>query len=154
MTEFRWADADTRVVAPLLPTPLDDDAQLAHAYAAAVWSCLVEPGDRIAGALVSALGPEAALREVLTGARGGVAADAAGLSREELRGGLDRWRPRLDREQIAFAIRAAVHARVHLVTPADERWPSALTDLGPYAPLCLWVRGDPRSLSRIAPAYW
>ena len=30
-----------------------------------------------------------------------------------------------------------------LLVPGDPRWPAALDDLGPEAPFCLWVRGEP-----------
>jgi DNA processing protein len=39
----------------------------------------------------------------------------------------------------ALAITDGVGARV--VTPSDPLWPSALNDLGPTAPYCLWMRG-------------
>lgn len=34
-----------------------------------------------------------------------------------------------------------------LLTPAHASWPARLADLGAQAPLCLWVRGDPRVLA-------
>ena len=47
---------------------------------------------------------------------------------------------------VSAVLRTARAARLHLVTPADEAWPDAADDLGPHAPLVLWVRGDPRAL--------
>ena len=152
MTTFRWDDSATRTVAPLNPAAAADPERLARLYAAAVWSCLVEPGDGVAGALVGTLGPDAALHEVLTGARGSLAADAAELSSRRLREGMERWRPRLQSEAIAFAVRQAVALGLQLITPDDDTWPQSLYDLGAHAPLCLWVRGEPRRLDRLDPS--
>ncbi|QAY61159.1 DNA-protecting protein DprA [Microbacterium protaetiae] len=152
MTAYRWSDDAIRTAAPLTPSHAGDPDLLSRAYAAAVWSCLVEPGDGIAGAFVGALGPDVALRELLSGVRGSAAADAAGLTTAQLREAVSRWRPRLDADAIAFAIRQAATLGVRLMTPDDEGWPAALYDLGPHAPLCLWVRGDPSHLSRLDPA--
>jgi DNA processing protein len=153
MSVFRWDDTAVRAVVPLRPdgTPrsvLDHE----RAYAAAVWSCLAEPGDAVAGALIDALGPDDALREVISGCRGTLAADAAGIPPGELRAGLRRWQPRLEAESIAFALHLAAVAGIHLVTPDDACWPRALDDLGPHAPVALWVRGDPAVLTRLDPA--
>ena len=41
--------------------PLSEDDDLVVAYARAIWSCLVEPGDRVAGALIATCGPVRAL---------------------------------------------------------------------------------------------
>ena len=43
-----------RELGPLVEA--SDDADIVTAFARAVWSALVEPGDRVAGALVGALG--------------------------------------------------------------------------------------------------
>jgi DNA processing protein len=152
MAHFQWDDAEVVSAASLTPAATRDPERLARIYATAVWSCLVEPGDGVAGALVDALGPDVALREVLAGARGGVAADAAGLSAKDVHDGLARWRPRLDREQIAFAMAQALRAGIHLITPDDDCWPGSLGDLGVHAPLGLWVRGDPAVMGRLDPA--
>lgn len=149
---FRWEDAAVRAIAPLVAAEhAHDDEFLARAYAAAVWSCLVEPGDGVAGAIVSALGPDEALRQVIAGARGGLAAHASGVAADRLHEGMKRWRPRLDAAQIAFALRRAHTAGIRLITPDDPAWPQHLRDLGVHAPLCLWVRGDPARLANTAP---
>jgi len=152
MTAFRWDDSAAHTVASLAVEPGPGDDRLARLYATAVWSCLVEPGDGVAGALVGALGADVALQEVIAGAHGGVAADAAGLTNDQLRAGISRWKLRLQSDEVAFALSRAREAGIRLVTPDDDCWPGALRDLGVHAPLCLWVRGDPRRLTRLEPA--
>lgn len=128
----------------------DDDRGVVEHYARAVWSCLVEPGDAVAGRLVGALGAAEALRAALDDGR---AVDpATDLSRQQLAQARARWRPRVG--DASHPLRTAREARVRLVTPDDPEWPDALNDLGDHAPLCLWVRGDPRLLPRDRPAYW
>lgn len=126
----------------------DDDRGVVEHYARAVWSCLVEPGDAVAGRLVGALGAAEALRAALDDGR---AVDpATDLSRQQLAQARARWRPRVG--DASHPLRTAREARVRLVTPDDPEWPDALNDLGDHAPLCLWVRGDPRLLPRDRPA--
>ncbi len=135
-----------------------DDHDLIAAFARAVWSVLVEPGDRVAGALVLALGPAAALETVVAQSPGGLtvagseAAERAGLTGHELAQGCGRWMPRLGGAESALAI--ARRAGVQLITPEDTAWPVRVDDLGPHAPLCLWVRGDPAVLSAPPRADW
>ncbi len=121
---------------------------LRRAYAAAVWSCLVEPGDSTAGQLIAAFGSDAALQIVSTGRADGIAAAASGLSSKDLTDGIARWRPRLDTGAIDRAFDSAARAGVRLLTPDDSRWPVAGDDLGAHAPVCLWVRGDVAALGR------
>ncbi|RZI92316.1 MAG: DNA-protecting protein DprA [Microbacterium sp.] len=113
-----------------------------------IWSAISEPGDRVAGALVAACGARRAL-DVVHGtslraspARRGL---PEGLSEKELSEGIARWTPRL--AQAGEAAGAARRAGVLPLTPGHRRWPRRLDALGFHAPLCLWVRGDPRALS-------
>lgn len=136
------ADAATirdRLSGLVLPDVLADPHAAERRHAAAVWSCLTEPGDGVAGALVTALGPVEALHLVL----GEPSADAR-FSRAR-----ERWLPR--RAQVADAFAAARRSGVRLVTPDDDAWPRPLADLGDHAPLCLWVRGDTTVLGDDAP---
>ncbi|MFT4136095.1 MAG: DNA-protecting protein DprA, partial [Microbacterium sp.] len=50
--------------AGLVAEDLDDEA-LVERFALALWSCLTEPGDGVAGRLVAAVGAAAALRVAL-----------------------------------------------------------------------------------------
>lgn len=110
---------------------LDDPEGACDAYATAIWSSLVEPGDGTAGALVGTLGAVEALALVT---------DEGMLSDPRLEEGRRRWRPRLGDADLPLD--RARDAGVQLVVPSDRRWPPSLDDLGVHAPLCLWVRGD------------
>ena len=102
-----------------------DDHDLIAAFARAVWSVLVEPGDRVAGALVLALGPAAALETGVAQSPGGLtvagseAAERAGLTGHELAQGCGRWMPRLGGAESALAIarRAGVPLRDRRARP-------------------------------------
>ncbi|WP_207454861.1 DNA-processing protein DprA [Desertivibrio insolitus] len=133
---------------------LDGDA-VAHRFALAVWSGVAEPGDRLAGALVAALGPREALELVLAKAapdalltrlhEGGEDASVA-----EVTAALDRWAPRLATTTALAALRQAGRIGARLVVPGDEEWPVGLDDLGHHAPLALWVRGDSAALTTLS----
>lgn len=125
---------------PLVAGVLSDD-DVVERYARVVWNTLTEPGDGAAGILTAAQGPVEALARV----RRGELSDSV-LERGEARLALERWEPRMRPGAVAAVLRTARAARLHLVTPADEAWPDAADDLGPHAPLVLWVRGDPRAL--------
>ncbi|GAA3772472.1 DNA-processing protein DprA [Microbacterium kribbense] len=153
MTAFRWDESNATAVAALVGADAAADEQrLQRAYAAAVWSCLVEPGDGVAGRLIAALGPDEALREVIGGARGGLAADAAEVDADDMHQALARWRPRLEADAIALALGVARGRGIQLVVPDDPGWPATLNDLGEHAPVCLWVRGNAAALAHADPA--
>jgi DNA processing protein len=139
------------LLAPLVRGELNGE-RARRLFAVHAWSCLVEPGDGVAGRIVAALGAEEALAAV-TGGRGhGMAWEAAGITAKQWREGLARWCPRLDEGAIREALEVARRAHVSLLTPEDPQWPAALGDLGDHAPLLLWVRGDVDVLARLAPS--
>ena len=119
------------------------------ALARAAWSRLIEPGDRVAGALLAALGPVDALAWVRGLADAPQARrprvdgpDGATTSAERLDASVRRWSLRLPGLDEARDVRVFGRLGGSLLTPEDPRWPSRLTDLGVAAPPCLWVRGD------------
>jgi len=130
------------------------DSRIVNAYASAVWSTLVEPGDGVAGALVGAFGAAGALDRALseTGRPGvgGIDLTALDLSGADLEAARRRWRPRWG--TVGPALDAARRAGVRLLIPDDADWPRGLDDLGPHAPLCLWIRGTPVPRQRSAVA--
>ncbi|MCR2826848.1 DNA-processing protein DprA [Microbacterium sp. zg.Y909] len=132
-------DAAREALCGLISAGLDDDAVLDR-RARGVWSALCEPGDGDAGVLVAAVGAAEALRLVIVDDVRAVAV-AAGAKAERAREALDRWRPRLQPGAVAAAFDTARRAGVRLVVPGDAVWPTRVDDLGPHAPLCLWVRG-------------
>lgn len=121
------------------------------AFASAIWSCLVEPGDAVGGALRAAFGPASALSLLRLG--DGEVARALALSGHDDAARLDvvaarrRWAPRNTLVRFQSALRCAQALGVRLVVPGDEAWPSGLDDLGLHAPAALWVRGDPARLA-------
>lgn len=125
-----------------------DEDELETLAALATWSCLVEPGDGIAGRAIHALGAVAALQALLAAAPDPAALDAADITRAQWRAAAARWRPRLDSAVVERSLDTADRAGIRLMVPHDDRWPAALGDLGEFAPLCLWVRGDPVALNR------
>lgn len=127
-----------------------DDDDLATAYARAVWSVLTEPGDRVAGELIGAWGPVHALERVVSGTAGAETAAHAGLTAQEVGAGRSRWLPR--RSDVSRALEIARETGVQLITPEDADWPARSGDLGPFAPLCLWLLGDARAVGADAPA--
>ncbi len=126
--------------------PPDGSLPEARRAARVLWCCLTEPGDRIAGALLGAMDPISAYERVFTAGDVSGAAAVAEVEPREIAEGISRWRPRLAPDVIALALAGARRCGARLLTPDDPVWPARLDDLGPYAPLALWVRGDPRVL--------
>lgn len=125
-------------------------------FARASWTGIAEPGDRTAGELVTALGAAAALTTLVDGwpvERISAAAASAGsdLTAAEVDAALARWSPRLKSGVAVVALRAAVGHSVKLVLPTDAAWPPGMDDLGPHAPIALWLRGNQSTLARSNP---
>jgi DNA processing protein len=127
--------------------PVADSAARREAFADAVWSCLVEPGDATAGVLRLALGSAAALlalhesdTAVERRLRDAGVPDPARLGLEAARA---RWAPRAVEGRLRGAFRSARVLGVRLVVADDPEWPGGLSDLGAHGPAALWVRGDP-----------
>lgn len=102
------------------------------------WNYLVEPGDRVAGLLIGAMGPQSALAKVLSDSTEPI----DGLGSSELRNAFDRWQPRLVPGRANELLREAHRRGVFPITPADADWPESLLDLGAHGPLILWGRGE------------
>lgn len=121
----------------------DDDDVARDRYATAVWCRLIEPGDSVAGRIVAARGPAAALEAVLAG---GLLPE---VGAQELTEARKRWLPRLSARTVADSLATAAARGVTLLTRSDPEWPSQVDDLDAHAPLCLWVRGDLPALRRL-----
>ncbi|WP_345802789.1 DNA-processing protein DprA [Microbacterium sp. AZCO] len=121
-----------------------DPTVAAERQARVVWSHLVEPGDSTAGRLVDELGAVRALEVAIAGAATATAVDLAE--------GRRRWMPRLAQQAVRDSLLLAARAGVRLLVPSDPEWPVQLDDLGPHAPLALWVRGRPEVLGRPRPS--
>ncbi len=138
------------VVAPLVHAVVEEDmapTAVAECFARAAWTGIAEPGDRVAGVLVDALGAVDALTAIVE--RWPVpqlierlaAQDAEPGVVTELGDAIQRWLPRLRSAPVLIALEQAARLSVRLLTPSDTLWPGGLNDLGAHAPLALWVRG-------------
>lgn len=96
-----------------------------------------EPADIITGTLVTRIGAA----ETLTLLQ----------SRSALPPGIDPAEGELWRRRLAARLSPSESAdiyarmeqhRLHMITPGDRTWPIELSQLGPSAPLALWLKGD------------
>lgn len=138
---MRGIDLSVQAAANAVHGVADAAADPRDALARAAWSCLAEPGDGMAGALIAARGAADALSAVLSNRLPSLSDVEPG----ELAAARRRWAPRI--ADVAEPIAAARRAGARLVIPGDPLWPARLDDLGPHAPYCLWTLGDAASLS-------
>jgi DNA processing protein len=151
---------DESEIAPLIGAVHGETPTLAaveEVFARASWTGIAEPGDRAAGELVATLGAAAALKTLVDRwpvERISAAAASAGgdLSAGEMDAAVARWSPRLKSGAAIVALHAAVRHSVKLVLPTDAAWPPGMDDLGPHAPIALWLRGNASTLARTNPA--
>ncbi|MFB2555002.1 DNA-processing protein DprA [Herbiconiux liangxiaofengii] len=141
-----------------------DDVQAARMFASAAWSTLAEPGDATAGHVTAALGADRALSlliesrtvpEWVAALREPSEVDARGsgaseIDEREVSSALERWRPRLASRTVVASLRSAARIEARLLVPGTPDWPPVFDDLGPHAPLALWVRGSLRALAHPA----
>ena len=133
-----------------------DAEKLAMSFARAAWSTLIEPGDRVAGRLISVFGPERALQFLIDRYRADeILKECEGIDElecdptqfeEDLAEGITRWQPRLNSGDALNAVTHAAKLGAFLITPEDKLWPAGLNDLGMHAPLLLWGRGKHSTL--------
>ena len=148
----RGASVLVREVSHDLPMgPASADERVARV----AWSCLAEPGDGVAGALVAGVGAAEAVRILTDGGSAAEvleawsSADRMRPSPQEIDQGFERWRPRLGAAAVERAFRQGARFGARLVVPGDPWWPSAVDDLGAHRPLVLWVRGRAELLGRL-----
>lgn len=146
MTAIELSPPAARAALGQLARPSDDDVAVVDRFATVVWSHLVEPGDSVAGRIVAAHGAAHGLRMFLAGER------PADLAPKEASDARKRWLPRLSMQTVSDGVRIAATRGVRLVTRHDADWPVQLDDLGPHAPMCLWVRGRTDALTTLRPS--
>ena len=147
MIDALLGDADIRRAIQRL-RPNGDPAETLGRVA---WSVIAEPGDGVAGALISQMGAGEAIRlaltpEVLTSARLSASDDPTVRAHRALSEGRRRWMPRANVSAVRNALYSAEEVSATLVLPGDTYWPAPLNDLEVHAPALLWVRGDARHL--------
>ena len=157
MTMFGLSENE---IAPLLTAlagrDVDREAQ-EQIFARASWTGIAEPGDRMAGVLLAALGAPEALRLVLAEPTPQLLLDrlreagADTVTQEEATHALERWAPRVASPAAAvLALRQAARVDARLLVPGDELWPTGLDDLEQHAPPALWVRGTDAALAALS----
>jgi DNA processing protein len=140
--------------------PEDTETELISlGFARAAWSTLVEPGDRVAGRLISIFGPQLALQFLIERLRADeIIAQCEDLDElecdpsqftEDLAEGITRWQPRLSSGDALNAVTHAAKLGAFLITPEQALWPAGLNDLGMHAPLVLWGRGKQSTLGKL-----
>lgn len=151
MTMFGIREA---VVAPLVRAIADrdlDSSEVRERFARATWTGIAEPGDAMAGQLVEAIGASLALESLVSRwSMSRVLAALADAGAEpfepaQLQTAFDRWRPRLVSKAAVTAVQEAARLGAHLLVPGHPLWPAGVDDLGPHAPLALWMRGTPEA---------
>jgi DNA processing protein len=152
--------AEPRSAADGEATDESDDGRgsLVDAAARCGWNSLTEPGDSVAALLIERVGAAEAFAHVVSSSSAEeiLAPPHRAPSDEEgpapapldsevaaLQSGLARWRPRLDRRLLFRRLEIAERLGARLLLPGAPVWPESLDDLGPHAPLLLWLRGDP-----------
>ena len=136
------------LVRPVAGDQLDRE-QIEERFARAAWTGLAEPGDRVAGELLGAIGAPAALRALVARETPDALAPRAGIDLDELRQGFDRWLPRLTSATALTSLRQAGRFGTRLLVPGDALWPDAMSDLGPHTPIALWLRGTDAAVTAL-----
>jgi DNA processing protein len=143
----------THLVGAVRPDAPSSD-EVPEIFARAAWSGIVEPGDRVAGLLWSALGVAPALESVISGetpqrvtdrvveALGTRGHDVDENLAEVMGEAFNRWRPRVSATEARAHLERAARLGVVYVIPGDECWPNRLDDLGAHRPAGFWLRGD------------
>jgi DNA processing protein len=156
MTMFGLKEAE---VATLVRAIAGEDLErddILDRFARATWTGIAEPGDRIAGLVIEALGAADALEGVVArwpAEQWSAAVVAAGVDdvpADEFAQGIARWSPRLKSESALLALRQAARYGARLLTPDLAEWPAGMSDLGLHAPTALWVRGTDAALAALS----
>lgn len=129
---------------------MNDDSGDVRAAVAALLR-IGEPGDGLLAGIVAEVGPIAVLELIRAVAAGASSAAEAAKSLSsivtavdgsgQLGEAFDRWAVRGREAQGHRDLEAVDRLGGRLVIPSDDEWPIALSDLGPAAPLGLWIRG-------------
>lgn len=151
MTILGIAEATVASLVRAVTDPAHDRDAVAERFARATWTGIAEPGDRLAGLVVGAVGAEqalaaliadregGALRQLVSACDGGLA--GLGIDEHDLDDAVARWAPRISQADALRALRQAARFAVQLVVPGDPDWPAPLGDLAEHAPIALWLRG-------------
>lgn len=130
-----------------------DRSAIEERFARATWTGIAEPGDRVAGAVIEAIGAPAALTAVVerwpVDKLVATLGENGAVEESDLSQGMDRWMPRLNSSAALIALRQAARVGTALVVPDDATWPPGLRDLEHHAPIAIWVRGRVTALGAL-----
>lgn len=153
MTMFGLKEAEVAGLVRAVSSPDLDRTAIEERFARASWSGIAEPGDRVAGQLIDALGATRALGALIDDHPAELIAAEAGagatFTGHDLRLALDRWQPRISSATALTALRQAGRNGVRLSIPGDEHWIDAVGDLDEHAPIALWQRGRSESVAAL-----
>ena len=118
------------------------------------WRFCADPGDQVASTLVGLEGIVGALEWVRS--KDSIIAMAKRLAAHlddghRLDTQLRAFRTRDDPARVETSWKVQQRLPITMVAPGDAAWPEGLDDLGPYAPLGLWLRGNPELLVDASP---
>lgn len=111
------------------------------------WAAIAEPGDRVVGALLAMLPAKKAFDLVFS--TPGAPPRDSGITLRDWKSARERWLPRAGPRALAQALRVGALGRAALLLPRDQGWPEGFHDLGPHAPISLWLRGKATHLGRL-----
>jgi DNA processing protein len=125
--------------------------------AAATFSYLTEPGDRMMGFLIENLGRTKTLQLLINGFDVPKISQLLKSERDDIEvsvGDLigtlwdsrERWLPRLNQKAILKIFDQCLSTGIKIVLPEDNYWPVGLDDLGHNAPRILYLLGDESKL--------
>ncbi|GMA91851.1 hypothetical protein [Homoserinibacter gongjuensis] len=135
MTILGIAEATVASLVRAVTDPAHDRDAVAERFARATWTGIAEPGDRLAGLVVGAVGAEqalaaliadregGALRQLVSACDGGLA--GLGIDERDLDDAVARWAPRISQADALRALRQAARFAVQLVVPGDPDWPAS-----------------------------
>jgi DNA processing protein len=128
--------------------------------AAAAISIVTEPGDRMAGALAKALGPQGLLQLLIDGFEPARVLEAVHQARAadyltEIFGDLpgtindsrQRWLPRFSKQAVVNLFQRAKRLDLSMLLQGDDDWPTGLNDLEEGAPALIFAQGNFKLLS-------
>lgn len=137
-----------------------DSGEFLQAFAHLAWSCLTEPGDQSAALFIETLDPVQALELLASGIQSDqllvkhspverAFSDRFVDAGRTLAEAFERWRSRLDLDEIARMSLRHLQLGGQVVTPRDGLWPTELDGLGLGAPFALWCHGRRDLLSTL-----
>ncbi len=130
---FGFKDAEVAQLVRSVAGDELDRAAIEDRFARASWTGIAEPGDRVAGDLIRAIGASRALSALID--RTSVeqllvqVSTPGTISEADLTEALARWAPRVTSGAALVALRQAARYGVRLCTPDESDWPAGMWGL-------------------------